>query len=50
MTSKYKKFKCYWAAVTEKRSISVYTEGPSLCARILNEKSAFSLAPVVFEK
>ena len=35
---------------TEKTSISVYREGPSLCARILNEKSAFSPATVVFEK
>ena len=29
---------------------SVYREGPSLCLRILNEKSAFSPATVVFEK
>ena len=50
MTLKYNKFKLYWAAVTEKTSISVYREGPSLCARILNEKSAFSPATVVFEK
>jgi len=36
---------------TEKKtSISVYREGPSLCARILNEKSVFSPATVVFEK
>ena len=42
MTLKYNKFKCYWAAVTEKKSSnSVYREGPSLCAQILNEKSAF---------
>ena len=50
MTLKYNKFKCYWAAVTEKTSNSVYREGPSLCARILNERSAFSPATVVFEK
>ena len=51
MTLKYNKSKCYWAAVTEKKtSNSVYREGPSLCARILNEKSAFSPATVVFEK
>ena len=45
--------KVYWAAVTEKEtSNSVYREGPSLSARILNEKSAFSPATVtdVFEK
>ena len=41
MTLKYNKFKCYWAAVTEKTSNSVEREGPFLCARILNEKSAF---------
>ena len=36
---------------TEKKtSNSVYREGPSLSAQILNEKSAFSPAPVVFEK
>ena len=34
----------------EKTSNSVYRKGPSLCARILNEKSAFSPATVVFEK
>ena len=37
---------CYW----KKTSISVYREGPSLSAQILNEKSAFSPATVVFEK
>ena len=31
-------------------SVSVYRKGPSLCARILNEKSTFSPATVVFEK
>ena len=42
MTLKYIKFKCYWAAVTEKKtSNSVYREGPSLSAQILNEKSGF---------
>ena len=51
MTLKYNKFKCYLAAVTEKKtSNSVYREGPSLSAQILNEKSAFSPATVVFEK
>ena len=30
MTLKYNKFKCYWAAVTEKTSNSVFREGPSL--------------------
>ena len=51
MTSKYNKFKCYWAAVTEKKtSNSVYREGPFLCAQILKEKSAFSPDTVVFEK
>ena len=50
MTLKYNKFKCYWAAVTEKTSNSVYREGPSLSAQILNEKLAFSTATVVFEK
>ena len=50
MKLKYNKFKCYWAAVTEKTSNSVYRGGPSLCAQILNEKSAFSPATVVFEK
>ena len=50
MTLKYNKFKCYWAAVTEKTSNSVYREGPSLSAQILNEKSGFSPATVVFEK
>ena len=51
MTLKYHKFKCYWAAVTEKKtSISVNRERPSLSAQILNEKSAFSQATVVFEK
>ena len=34
----------------KKTSISVYRKGPSLYARILNEKSAFSPATVVFEK
>jgi len=50
MTLKYNKFKCYWAVVTEKKSNSVYREGPFLSAQILNEKSAFSSATVVFEK
>ena len=51
MTFKYNKFKCYWAAVTEKKSSnSVFREGPPLFAQILNEKSAFSPATVVFEK
>ena len=45
MTFKYDKLKCYWAAVTEKK-----TSKPSLSAQILNEKSAFSPATVVFEK
>ena len=45
------KFKLHWAVVTEKKtSNSVYREGPSLSAQILNEKSAFSPATVVFEK
>ena len=36
---------------TEKKtSNSVYREGPSLSAQILNEKSAFSPVTVVFEK
>ena len=49
MTLKYNKFKCYWATVTEKKtSNSVYREGPSLSAQILNEKSDFSSATVVF--
>ena len=47
---KYNKFKCYWAAVTEKTSNSVYREEPFLSAQILDEKSAFSPATVVFEK
>ena len=34
----------------KKTSNSVYREGPSLCAQILNEKSAFSPGTVVFEK
>ena len=39
------------AAFTEKKtSNSVYRDGPSLSAQILNEKSAFSPASVVFEK
>ena len=52
MTLKYNKFKCYWAAFTEKKktSNSVYREGPPLSAQILNEKSGFSPATVVFEK
>ena len=51
MTLKYTKFKCYWAAVTEKTSNSVFREGPSHYAQILNEKSAFSPAiTVVFKK
>ena len=41
---------CYWAVVTEKTSNSVYREGPCLSAQILNDKSAFSRATVVFEK
>ena len=50
MTLKCNKFKCYLAAVTEKKtSNSVYREGPSFSAQILNEKSAFSPATVVFE-
>ena len=45
MTLKYNKFKCYWAAVTEKKtSYSVYREGPPFAL-----KSAFSPATVVFE-
>ena len=51
MTLEYNKFKCYWAVVTEKKtSNSVYREGSSLSAQILNEKSAFSLATVFFKK
>ena len=51
MPLKYNKFRCYWAAVTEKKtSNSVHREGPSLSAEILNEKSGFSPATVVFEK
>ena len=51
MTLKYNKFKCYWSAVTEKKtSNSVYREAPSLSTQILNEKSAFSPATAVFEK
>ena len=50
MKLKYDKFKFYWAAVTEIKHHSVYRVGLSLCARILNEKSAFSPATVVFEK
>ena len=51
MTLKYNKFKCFWAVVTEKKtSNSVYREGPSLSAQILNEISVFSPATVVFEK
>ena len=51
MTLKYDKFKCYWAAVTEKKtSNSVYREGPSLSAKILHQKWAFSPATVVSEK
>ena len=47
MTLKYNKFKCYWAAeLLKKTLISVYREGPSLCAQILNGKSAFSPATV----
>ena len=42
MTLKYNKFKCYWTALTEKKT--------SYTAQILNEKSAFSQATVVFEK
>ena len=34
----------------KKTSNSVYREGPSLSAQILNEKSAFSPVTVVFEK
>ena len=34
----------------KKTSNTVYREGPSLCAQILNEKSAFSPGTVVFEK
>ena len=49
MTLKDNEFKFYLAAVTEKTSNSVYREGPSLCAQILNEKSAFSPSTVVFE-
>jgi len=45
MTLKYDKFKCYWAAVTEKTS---NREGPSLSAQILHQKSAFS--PATSEK
>ena len=50
MTWKYDKFKFYWAVVTEKKSNSVNKEEPSFSAQILNEKSAFSPATVVFEK
>jgi len=34
----------------KKTSNSVYREGPPLSAQILNEKSTFSPATVVFEK
>jgi hypothetical protein len=34
----------------KKTSNSVYRKEPFLCAQILNEKSAFSPATVVFEK
>ena len=44
------KLKFVWADVAEKTSSSVSDKGPSLFARILNEKSAFSPALVVFEK
>ena len=49
MTSKYNKFKCFWAAVTEKKhqKVSIERDRPS---QILNEKSAFSPGTVVFEK
>ena len=50
MTLKYNKFKCYWAAVTAKKHQIVSIEGPFLSAQILNEKSGFSPATVVFEK
>ena len=36
MTLKYNKFKCYWAAFTEKKtSNSVYREGQKIAEKIL---------------
>ena len=42
------KLKFVWAVVAS--SVVFQTKGSSLCAQILNEKSAFSPASVVFEK
>ena len=47
MTLKYDKFKFYWAVVTEKKTSNSVYRGS---AQILNEKSGFSSATVVFEK
>ena len=50
MTLKYNKLNVIWLLLLRKISYGVYREGPSLSAQILNEKSAFSPATVVFEK
>ena len=44
MSFKYDNFRFYLAVVTEKKTVSY------LCARILSDKSPFSLAIVIFEK
>ena len=50
MAMKYDKFNFFWAVVAEKTSSKVFqTKVPYLCAQIMNIKSAFSPATVVFE-
>ena len=51
MTLKYDKFILLGAIFAEKRLVKVFqSKGLYLCVKILNEKSAFSPAKVVFEK
>ena len=50
MASKYDKFKFFGLLLLKNFLYSVSDKGPSLSARILNEKSAFSPATVVYEK
>ena len=50
MSLKYDNLRFYWAVVTEKTLNSVNAEISYLCARILNDKSATSLAIDIFKK
>ena len=48
MSLKYDNFRFYWAVVTEKKTL-FYAKVFYLCAGILNDKSAISLAMDMFE-